>query len=148
MVGVLDIKLHLIQKKIYEEGVVLSILPFYRWGNWGTESVMKLQKVKRMMSLIVYLSTLNKVCGKGHCLSILLEKKSLFQLSLLKKRNEIFFLDLLNNILDVSYGLFHLSKKKNRADQFYRWVNWGTEALRKWLISERDALWWEYLCTQ
>ena len=147
MVGVLDIKLHLIQKKIYEEGVVLSILPFYRWGNWGTESVMKLQKVKRMMSLIVYLSTLNKVCGKGHCLSILLEKKSLFQLSLLKKRNEIFFLDLLNNILDVSYALFHLIKRK-RALPFYRWVNWGTEALSKFLIRERDGLWWAYLWTQ
>ena len=59
MVGVLDIKLHLIQKKIYEEGVVLSILPFYRWGNWGTEAVRQFQEVKRMMSLRVYLSTLN-----------------------------------------------------------------------------------------
>jgi len=90
MVGVLDIKLHLIQKKIYEEGVVLSILPFYRWGNWGTEAVMMLQEVKWMMSLIVYLSTLNKVCGKGHCLSILLETKLLFPLSLLKKEMKSF----------------------------------------------------------
>ena len=38
---------------------VSSIFPFYRWGNWGTGAVMKLQEVKRMMSLRVYLSTLN-----------------------------------------------------------------------------------------
>ena len=47
---------------------------------------MKLQEVKRMMSLRVYLSTLNKLCGKGHCLSRLLEKNTQFQLSLLKKK--------------------------------------------------------------
>ena len=51
---------------------------------------MQLQEVKRMMSLIVYLSTLNKVCGKGHCLSILLETKLLFPLSLLKKEMKSF----------------------------------------------------------
>ena len=74
---------------------------------------MQLQEVKQMMSLRLYLSTLNKLCGKGHCLSTLLEKKTQFQLSLLKKRNEVFYLDLLSNILDVSYALFHLIKKKN-----------------------------------
>ena len=47
---------------------------------------MQLQEVKRMMSLRLYLSTLNKLCGKGHCLSRLLEKKTQFQLSLLKKK--------------------------------------------------------------
>ena len=47
---------------------------------------MKLQEVKRMMSLRVYLSTLNKFCGKGHCLSRLLEKKTQFQLSSKKKK--------------------------------------------------------------
>ena len=78
---------------------------------------MKLQEVKRMMSLRVYLSTLNKLCGKGHCLSRLLEKNTQFQLSLLKK--EVFYLDLLSNILDVSYALFHLIKRK-RALRFYR----------------------------
>ena len=76
---------------------------------------MKLQEVKRMMSLRVYLSTLNKLCGKGHCLSRLLEKKTQFQLSLLKKRNEVFYLDLLSNILDVSYALFHLIKNKEHS---------------------------------
>ena len=79
---------------------------------------MQLQEVKQMMSLRLYLSTLNKLCGKGHCLSTLLEKKTQFQLSLLKKRNEVFYLDLLSNILDVSYALFHLIKKK-KALQFY-----------------------------
>ena len=74
---------------------------------------MQLQEVKQMMSLRLYLSTLNKLCGKRHCLSTLLEKKTQFQLSLLKKRNEVFYLDLLSNILDVSYALFHLIKKKN-----------------------------------
>ena len=68
---------------------------------------MQLQEVKRMMSLRVYLSTLNQLCGKGHCLSRLLEKNTQFQLSLLKKRNEVFYLDLLSNILDVSYAPFH-----------------------------------------
>ena len=53
---------------------------------------MQLQEVKQMMSLRLYLSTLNKLCGKGHCLSTLLEKKTQFQLSLLKKRNEVFYL--------------------------------------------------------
>ena len=47
---------------------------------------MKLQEVKRMISLRVYLSTLNKLCGKGHCLSRLLEKKIQFQLSYKKKK--------------------------------------------------------------
>ena len=79
---------------------------------------MKFQGVKRMMSLRVYLSTLNQLCGKGHCLSRLLKKKTQFQLSLLKKRNEVFYLDLLSNILDVSYALFRLILKK--ALPFYR----------------------------
>ena len=48
---------------------------------------MKLQEVKRMISLRVYLSTLNKLCGKGRCLSRLLEKKTQFHLSLIKRRN-------------------------------------------------------------
>ena len=51
---------------------------------------MQLQEGKRMMSLRVYLSTLNKLCGKGHCLSRLLEKKTQFQLSLLKKEMKYF----------------------------------------------------------
>ena len=76
---------------------------------------MKFQGVKRMMSLRVYLSTLNQLCGKGHCPSRLLKKKTQFQLSLLKKRNEVFYLDLLSNILDVSYALFHLIKNKEHS---------------------------------
>ena len=75
---------------------------------------MKLQEVKWMISLRVYLSTLNKLCGKGHCLSRLLEKKTQFQFSLVKSRNEVFDLDLLSNILDVSYAVFHLVKKKKK----------------------------------
>ena len=106
MVGVLHVKLHLIQKKIYEEGVVN--IPILQMRKLRHRAVMKLQEVKRMMSLRVYLSTLNQLCGKGHCLSRLLEKNTQFQLSLLKKRNEVFYLDLLSNILDVSYALFHL----------------------------------------
>ena len=35
--------------------------------------------------------------------------------SLLKKRNEVFYLDLLSNILDVSYALFHLIKNKEHS---------------------------------
>ena len=81
---------------------------------------MKLQEVKRIMSLRVYLSTLNKLCGKGHCLSRLLEKNTQLQLSLLKKkRNEVFPLDLLSNILDVSYALFHLIKKKKKEHSHF-----------------------------
>ena len=79
---------------------------------------MKFQGVKRMMSLRVYLSTLNQLCGKGYCLSRWVKKKTQFQLSLLKKRNEVFYLDLLSNILDVSYALFRLILKK--ALPFYR----------------------------
>ena len=80
---------------------------------------MKLQEVKQMMSLRVYVSTLNQLCGKGHYLSRLWEKKTQFQLSVLKKRNEVVYSDLLSNILDVSYALFHLIKRK-RALPFYR----------------------------
>ena len=69
---------------------------------------MKLQGLKQMISLREYLFTLNKLCGKGHCLSRLLEKKNQFQLSLIKKRNEVIYLDLLSDILHVSYALFHL----------------------------------------
>ena len=32
-----------------------------------------------------------------------------------KKRNEVFYLDLLSNILDVSYALFHLIKNKEHS---------------------------------
>ena len=67
MVGVLHVKLHLIQKKIYEEGVVN--IPILQMRKLRHRAVMKLQEVKRMMSLRVYLSTLNQLCGKGHCLS-------------------------------------------------------------------------------
>ena len=76
---------------------------------------MKLQEVKQMMSLRVYVSTLNQLCGKGHYLSRLWEKKTQFQLSVLKKRNEVVYLDLLSNILDVSYDLFHLIKNKEHS---------------------------------
>ena len=58
---------------------------------------MKLQGMKQMISLREYLFTLNKLCGKGHCLSRLLEKKNQFQLSLIKKRNEVIYLDLLSD---------------------------------------------------
>ena len=61
----------------------------------------------------------NKHCGERHCLSRLLEKKTQFQLSLLKNRNEVFYLDLLSNILDVSYALFHLIKKKRSSPILY-----------------------------
>ena len=37
---------------------------------------MTLQEVKWMISLTAYVSTLEQVCGKGHCLSRLLEKKN------------------------------------------------------------------------
>ena len=80
---------------------------------------MKLQGMKQMISLREYLFTLNKLCGKGHCLSRLLEKKNQFQLSLIKKRNEVIYLDLLSDILHVSYALFHFIKKK-RALPIYR----------------------------
>ena len=76
---------------------------------------MKLQEVKQMMSLRVYVSTLNQLCRKGHCLSRLWEKKTQFQLSVLKKRNEVVYSDLLSNILDVSYALFHLFKNKEHS---------------------------------
>ena len=76
---------------------------------------MKLQEMKRMISLRVYLSTLNKLCGKGRCLSRLLEKKTQFLLSLIKRRNWVFYLHLLSNILDVSYALFHLIKSKRKV---------------------------------
>ena len=36
---------------------------------------MTLQEVKWMISLTAYVSTLEQVCGKGHSLSRLLEKK-------------------------------------------------------------------------
>ena len=68
---------------------------------------MKLQAVEQMISLPVSLSTLNKLDGKEHCLSRLL-KQTQFQLSLIKRRKEVFYLDLLSKILDVSYALFHL----------------------------------------
>ena len=48
---------------------------------------MQLQEVKRMMSLRLYLSTLNKLCGKGHCLSRLLEKKN--SISTLSSKKEM-----------------------------------------------------------
>ena len=113
MEAILHVKLHLIQKKNYEEGVVN--IPILQMRKLRHRAVMKLQEVKRMMSLRVYLSTLNQLCGKGHCLSRLLEKNTQFQLSLLKKRNEVFHLDLLSNILDVSYALFHLIKNKEHS---------------------------------
>ena len=84
MVGVLHVKLHLIQKKIYEEGVVN--IPILQMRKLRHRAVMKLQEVKRMMSLRVYLSTLNQLCGKGHCLSRLLEKKNSVP-PLIKRRN-------------------------------------------------------------
>lgn len=69
---------------------------------------MKLQAVERMISLTLYFPTLSKVCGKGHSLSRMVEKQTQFQLSLTKRRNEVFYLDLPRNILDVSSALFHL----------------------------------------
>lgn len=94
---------------------VLSIFPFYSWGNWGTEAVMKWQAVERMISRTLYWPTLSKFCGKGHSLSRMVEKQTQFQLSLTKRRNAEFYLDLPRNILDVSYALFHLILKKEHS---------------------------------
>ena len=41
----LHVLLHLIKKKIYEEGVIN--IPTYRWGNWGTEALLNLLVIER-----------------------------------------------------------------------------------------------------
>lgn len=76
---------------------------------------MKLQAVERMISLTLYLPTLHKFCGKGHSLSRMWEKQTQFQLSLTKRRNEVFDLDLPSNILEVSYALSHFICKKEHS---------------------------------
>ena len=62
-------------------------------------------------STVLAPDTINFV-GKGIVYLDCWRNKPQFQLSLLKKRNEVFYLDVLSNILDVSYALFHLIKKK------------------------------------
>ena len=72
---------------------------------------MKLQEVKWMISLRVYLSTLNKLCGKGHCLSRLLEEKT--SISILLKKLSI-LLNSTKHVLGILHALFHLMKNKNQ----------------------------------
>lgn len=47
---------------------------------------MTLQEEKWMISLTAYLSTLNKLCGKGHCLSRVLEKNTVLTVSYKQKK--------------------------------------------------------------
>ena len=73
---------------------------------------MKLQEVKWMISWeCIYLHSINFV-EKGIVYLDCWRKKPQFQFSLIESRNEVFDLDLLSNILDVSYAVFHLVKKK------------------------------------
>ena len=83
VLGVLQGLLHLIENKIYEE-IVINI-PIYTSGNSGINEVAS--KWKRNF-LGAYISTLSKIHGNGHWLSILWAKLiSISILSIKKKQN-------------------------------------------------------------
>ena len=105
---------------------VLSIIPFYRWGNWGKELLMKLLVSERDAFWWGYWSTFSKHFRKGHYLSRLLGEKTHFQFSVLKKKS--CYLDL-RNVLGVLYVLLHLIKQKSmRNCQHSHFIDEETEA--------------------
>ena len=83
----------------------------------------------------VQLSIMSKICRNGHCGSRLLGKNTRFQLYIKQKSKLVAYLDILNNVLCFLHALLHLIKQKMRkmlsTFPFYRWGNWGTEALMK-----------------
>ena len=129
--------LHLIKQKMTKK--MLSTFPFYRWGNWDTEALMKLAKWMWWFLVNIFIST-NKLRGKGHSLaSRLLRKKNLFSILCIKKKNKLCYLDL-SNVLGALYTILHLIKK----------IQWETilnisilymRKLRHWGINEVTSKW-------
>ena len=108
--NVLDILhelLNLIKKNLRE--VCYQLNPFYRWANRGMEALIKL--LIRDAFWWVYSCILSELCGKGHCLSRLMGKKTRFQFYLLKKKKKVCYMDLVNNVLGIVHALLHLIEK-------------------------------------
>ena len=83
MAALLHVKRHLIQKKLYNEGVVnIPILKLRKLRPRGGNEV---TAVERVISLTLYLPTLSKFCGKGHRLLERWRSKLSFNSLLLKE---------------------------------------------------------------
>ena len=109
---------------------VLSTFPFYRWGNWGTEALMKLLVSEWDAFSWAYSCICSKLCGKGNVYLDWWEKNTRFQFYLQKKANLNMLLRSTKHVLVVLDTGLHLIEKKSTSKvlsifPFYRWGNWG-----------------------